>query len=156
MVPKSSPSFQLRNKLSAGFACTLKWYDFVVYTNLGLLMGELFFPVGDPLLSLIYVYGAFAIGFLGRPLGGVVFGMIGEAYGRKMALLASVSLMSVASLAIGFLPDFSVVGWYAPAAIILFRFLQGVSTGGGNILVLCSIWLSWLPKVRRRITIAGA
>ncbi len=108
----------------------MEWYDFAVYGYFASVLAPLFFPSDDPASSLVAAFGAFAAGFLMRPLGGVVFGHIGDRVGRKAALTLSVMLMAVPSVLIGLLPTYAVIGWWAPAAMVALRMVQGLSVGG--------------------------
>ena len=108
----------------------LEWYDFAVYGYFASVIGHLFFPSADPSISLIAAFGAFAAGFLVRPLGGLVFGRIGDLMGRKTALTLSVLAMAVPTVLIGLLPTYELIGIAAPIAIVILRIIQGLSVGG--------------------------
>lgn len=117
--------------LSSMVGNALEWYDFALYGYFSTLLAHLFFPMKDPVVSLMATYGAFAAGFVMRPLGGVIFGYIGDRIGRKKALLWSIYLMSFPTFAIGLLPTYQHIGWLAPLLLTFVRMLQGVSMGGG-------------------------
>lgn len=108
----------------------LEWYDFAIYGYFASIIGHLFFPSADPSVSLIAAFGAFAAGFLVRPLGGLVFGRIGDLVGRKNALTLSVLAMAVPTVLIGLLPTYEMIGIAAPIAIVVLRIVQGLSVGG--------------------------
>lgn len=108
----------------------LEWYDFAVYGFYAPIIGKLFFPSDDPTVSLIASFGAFAAGFLMRPIGGFIFGYIGDKIGRKRALVLSVMLMAIPTGIIGFLPDHATIGIAAAVLMVLMRMLQGLSVGG--------------------------
>ncbi|WP_456464636.1 MFS transporter [Persephonella sp.] len=108
----------------------LEWYDFVVYGFLAVIIGELFFPSEDPTVSLLKSFGAFAVGFVMRPVGAVLFGQIGDKYGRKKALTISILLMAFSTTAIGLLPTYAQIGILAPILLILLKLFQGLSVGG--------------------------
>ncbi|MFM0547023.1 MFS transporter [Paraburkholderia strydomiana] len=110
----------------------LEWYDFFLYsTAAALVFGELFFPKGtDPLVGTLVAFAGFAVGFAARPLGGALFGHIGDRYGRKSALVWTLSIMGGATFLIGFLPTYSQVGLWAPALLMILRILQGIAAGG--------------------------
>jgi MFS transporter, MHS family, proline/betaine transporter len=108
----------------------LEWYDFALFGFLAPIIGPLFFPSDNKLASLLDTYGVFALGFLMRPVGGVLFGHIGDRIGRKQALLWSVLLMAVPTTTIAFLPTYSQIGLAAPILLTLIRMLQGISVGG--------------------------
>ena len=122
---------KLRNVvLSSMIGNMLEWYDFALYGYFSTLLAKLFFPIKDPVASLLATYGAFAAGFIMRPLGGVIFGYIGDHVGRKKALLWSIYLMSFPTFAIGCLPTYAHIGWVAPIMLTTIRLLQGLSMGG--------------------------
>jgi MHS family proline/betaine transporter-like MFS transporter len=108
----------------------MEWYDFAVYGFFAVVIGKLFFPVSDPAVSLIASFGAFAAGFLVRPLGGLVFGRIGDILGRQKAMLLSVIAMAVPTMLMGVLPTYQSIGILAPILIVLLRIIQGLSVGG--------------------------
>ncbi len=108
----------------------MEWYDFAVYGYFATVIGKLFFPASDPAVSLIAAFGAFAAGFLVRPLGGLIFGRIGDLVGRKRALLLSMMAMALPTVFMAFLPTYETIGILAPILIVLFRIVQGLSVGG--------------------------
>ncbi len=108
----------------------MEWYDFAVYGYFATVIGRLFFPTSDPTVSLVASFGAFAAGFLVRPLGGIIFGRIGDLVGRQRAMLLSVVAMAVPTVLMGFLPTYDSVGILAPVLIVALRIVQGVSVGG--------------------------
>jgi MHS family proline/betaine transporter-like MFS transporter len=117
----------------------LEWYDFALFGVLAPFIAAHFFPNEDPLAGLISSYAVFAIGFLARPLGGIIFGHIGDRFGRRQALALSVGLMAVPTFLMGFLPTYQSVGIWAPVLLIALRLVQGVSAGGefsGSIIFL--------------------
>ncbi len=119
----------------------LEWYDFFLYgTAAALVFGPLFFPVGgDPMQGTLLAFSGFAVGFLARPLGGIVFGHIGDRYSRKMTLIMTLTLMGATTFVIGLLPVYARIGIWAPISLITLRFLQGVASGGewgGGVLML--------------------
>src|SRR3990167_1942862 len=107
----------------------LEYYDFVVYGLLSPYLGRLFFPTASAWASLLQALSLFAMGYLARPIGGIVFGHIGDKFGRKKALLLSASLISLATFAIGMIPDYSRVGYWGTFCLIVFRLLQGLAFG---------------------------
>ena len=117
---------------TAAFAgTTIEWYDFFVYsTASALIFPQLFFPNSDPSVGLLASFATFAVGFFARPFGGFLFGHLGDRFGRKRALIATLLLMGTATTAIGLLPTYSQIGIWAPILLILCRILQGVSVGG--------------------------
>lgn len=119
----------------------LEWYDFFLYgTAAALVFGPLFFPVsGDPLQGTLLAFSGFAVGFLARPLGGILFGHIGDRYSRKMTLIMTLTLMGATTFVVGLLPTYAQIGIWAPLSLIILRFLQGVASGGewgGGVLML--------------------
>ncbi len=108
----------------------MEWYDFALYGYFVGIFGDQFFPSSDPNASLIAAFGAFAAGFLVRPLGGVVLGRIGDRVGRRQALTLSVMAMALATVSMAILPTYQQVGLWAPIALVLLRILQGLSAGG--------------------------
>lgn len=108
----------------------LEWYDFTLYGYLAVIMAQLFFPSENQVASLLASFGAFAVGFFFRPLGSVMFGYIGDKYGRKTALVISMMLMAVPTFLIGLLPTYDKIGILAPVLLVMMRILQGLSTGG--------------------------
>lgn len=117
---------------TAAFAgTTIEWYDFFVYsTASALIFPQIFFPNSDPSVGLLASFATFAVGFFARPFGGFLFGHLGDRFGRKRALIATLLLMGTATTAIGLLPTYSQIGIWAPILLILCRILQGVSVGG--------------------------
>lgn len=117
--------------LFAGIAGNvMEWYDFAVYGYFAAILGAAFFPSKDPTVSLLSAFGVFAGGYLMRPLGGLIFGHIGDRLGRRRALTVSSLLMGVPTTLIGFMPTYERVGLLAPTGILLLRLLQGLSVGG--------------------------
>src|SRR5262245_46750422 len=108
----------------------MEWYDFSLYAIFAPVLARLFFPAADPTASLLATCVAFLAGFAMRPLGGMLFGHVGDRYGRKTALAASVILMAVPSASIGLLPTYSQIGIAASVLLVVARVLQGVSAGG--------------------------
>ncbi|RNC86115.1 MAG: MFS transporter [Balneola sp.] len=108
----------------------LEWYDFAVYGFFAATIAEQFFPSGNPTTSLIAAFGAFAAGFLMRPIGAIFFGRIGDKVGRKKMLFLSVMLMAIPTFIIGVLPTHSQIGISAAILMVLMRMLQGLSVGG--------------------------
>lgn len=108
----------------------LEWYDFAVFGFLAPVIGPLFFPESDPVAGLIKTYGVFAAGYLMRPLGGILFGYIGDRLGRRRSLQLSIALMAVPTVLVGCLPTHASVGALATLLLIGLRLLQGLSVGG--------------------------
>ncbi len=109
----------------------LEWYDFVLYVQFSTIIGKLFFPSDDPFTSLLATFGIFAVGFVMRPVGGILFGILGDKFGRKSALVFSILMMAIPTALIGFLPTYQQIGVAAPILLTLIRLLQGLALGGG-------------------------
>lgn len=108
----------------------IEYFDSYLYGYFAFMLAPIFFPSDDPTASLISSFGAFAAGFIMRPLGGLLFGHLGDRFGRKVAFLSSILLISVPTFGIGCLPSYETIGIAAPILLIVFRLLQGVSLGG--------------------------
>jgi MFS transporter, MHS family, proline/betaine transporter len=108
----------------------LEWYDFALFGFFAVQIGAHFFPAADPTASLLAAFGTFAAGFLMRPVGGALFGWVGDRFGRKQALIWSVLAMAFPSFFIGILPGTATIGLAAPVLLLLFRLLQGLAVGG--------------------------
>ncbi|WP_439532424.1 MFS transporter [Polymorphobacter sp.] len=116
--------------LASALGTVFEWYDFFIYGILASLLGKLFFTTGNPTTELLFSLGAFAIGFLFRPLGAVLFGYFGDRVGRKYTFLVTISLMGAATAAIGMLPTQASIGIAAPLLLLGLRTLQGLALGG--------------------------
>lgn len=108
----------------------LEFYDFTTYAYFAVQIGHTFFPFKTPLLSLLASLAAFGIGFLGRPVGGVLIGAYGDRKGRRPAMLFSFGLMGAAILAFVFMPSYAQIGIAAPVLVVVIRFIQGIAVGG--------------------------
>ena len=108
----------------------LEWYDFAVYAFVAIHISRKFFPAGDEVSALLATFLAYGLGFLARPLGGIVIGRIGDTRGRKAALLLTILLMAIGTVLIGVLPSFATIGYLAPLLLVVARLLQGFSAGG--------------------------
>lgn len=123
---------QPRRAAAAAFiGTTVEFYDFYIYaTAAALILGQVFFPNDNPTLSTLAAFGTFAVGFIARPLAGMVFGHLGDRLGRKKMLLFTMLLMGVATTCIGLLPSYATAGIWAPIGLIALRIIQGISVGG--------------------------
>jgi MFS transporter, MHS family, proline/betaine transporter len=120
-----------RRIVAAGLAGNvMEWYDFGTYGFFAAAIGKQFFPAHDPAVSLLASFAVFAVGFIGRPLGALVFGHIGDRSGRKRALMASVLMMAIPTLLMGLLPTYAQIGIAAPALLVILRLAQGLAVGG--------------------------
>ncbi|GHJ42531.1 MFS transporter [Streptomyces sp. TS71-3] len=117
--------------LSSLAGTTIEWYDFFLYsTAAGLVFGKLFFPTANQTVGTMLSFATFAVGFLARPLGGLLFGHIGDRIGRKRTLAFTMGLMGVSTALIGVLPTYRQVGLLAPVLLLVLRVAQGVALGG--------------------------
>jgi metabolite-proton symporter len=134
---------------------TIEWYDFFLYGSAAaLVFNKLFFPEFDPLVGTMLAFATYALGFVARPVGGIVFGHYGDRIGRKRLLMLSLVMMGVATVLIGLLPTYNQIGIWAPLALILLRLIQGFAVGGewgGAVLMAAEhgdarrrgFWASW-------------
>jgi MHS family shikimate/dehydroshikimate transporter-like MFS transporter len=134
-VQPSQPAISRRSLVEAIVASTIgttiEWYDFFLYgTAATLVFPALFFPTADPFTGQILAFSSFTAGFLARPIGGVIFGYMGDRVGRKSALVTTLLLMGFSTLLIGFLPTYDEIGVAAPVLLTLLRLLQGLGVGG--------------------------
>ncbi|MQX79997.1 MFS transporter [Sinorhizobium medicae] len=110
---------------------TIEWYDFFLYGVIaGIVFNQLYFPSHDPLVSMVLAYATFAVGFVARPLGGIVFGHFGDKLGRKQMLVLTILIMGVATVLIGVLPTYEQIGVAAPILLLILRIAQGIGIGG--------------------------
>src|SRR5262245_26800749 len=101
---------------------TIEWYDFFLYGSAAaLVFNKLFFPEFDPLVGTMFAFATYALGFVARPVGGIVFGHFGDRIGRKRLLMLSLVLMGIATILIGLLPTYAQIGVWAPVALIVLR-----------------------------------
>jgi MHS family proline/betaine transporter-like MFS transporter len=129
-APKAQP-WTLRRVVTAGvIGNVLEWYDFAVYGFFAPILATQFFPAGDRTVSLLAAFGAFAVGFMMRPVGAALFGHIGDRYGRARALLISVAMMAIPTVLMGFLPTYATIGIAASLLIVILRMFQGMAVGG--------------------------
>ncbi len=131
-APKAPKVSSVRRVIAASLVGTsLEWYDFFIYgTAAALVFNKLFFPDFDPLVGTLLAFATFAVGFISRPLGGIIFGHYGDKLGRKNVLVVTLLLMGLATFAIGLLPTYGTIGAWAPALLVILRFLQGLGLGG--------------------------
>ena len=134
---------------------TIEWYDFFLYgAAAALVFNKLFFPSFDPLVGTLLAFATYAVGFVARPVGGIVFGHFGDRIGRKKLLMWSLVLMGVATMLIGLMPGYASIGVWAPVGLILLRVVQGFAVGGewgGAVLMAAEYgdakrrgyWASW-------------
>lgn len=116
--------------LAGAIGNTLEWYDFTIYAFFVPIIAKQFFPNDNPFVSLLATFGVFAIGFLVRPLGAILFGYVGDHIGRKKALIASMIMMSFPTFFIGLLPNYGSLGIWAPLLLTSLRIIQGLAVSG--------------------------
>lgn len=129
-IEKTSHASAKKGTMAGAIGNVLEWYDFSVYAYFAPVFGNLFFPSHDPVVSLINTFGVFAIGYLMRPIGGIILGQIGDKFGRKKALVISVLMMAIPSALVGCLPTYQKIGILAPILLTFLRVIQGLSVGG--------------------------
>ncbi len=137
----------------AAFGTFIEYYDFSVYGYVAATIAMVFFPKADPMVNLLNTLAVFGLAFLIRPVGAWFFGHLGDKKGRRTSLIASITLMGVASTIIGLLPGYATIGVMAPALLVLMRMMQGFSTGG-EIGGAASYIREWAAPNRRALYIA--
>lgn len=117
--------------LSSVIGTTIEWYDFFLYgTAAGLVFGKVFFPGRDPVVGTLLAFATFALGFVARPVGGLIFGHIGDRIGRKRTLVTTMMIMGAATTLIGLVPSYHSIGILAPVLLVVLRLAQGIAIGG--------------------------
>lgn len=134
-TPTARPPVARKDLLKAFTASlsgtTLEWYDFAIYSAAAaIVLPSLFFPSGDPMVGVLLAFSTYAVGYVSRPLGGVVFGRLGDKIGRKKVLVWTLFLIGVSTFLIGVLPTYQSISVAAPLILVLLRFAQGVGVGG--------------------------
>ena len=110
---------------------TIEWYDFFLFaTAAGIIFPKVFYGNGDPTVATLLSFATFAIGFVARPVGGLIFGHVGDRFGRRETLIITMALTGVSTAAIGVLPGYQTIGIFAPLALVILRIIQGVAIGG--------------------------
>jgi MFS transporter, MHS family, shikimate and dehydroshikimate transport protein len=127
----STPPSPRKVAVASAVGATIEWYDFFLYgTAAGLVFDKLFFNALDGAAAQFAAFGTFAVGFLARPIGGILFGHFGDRIGRKKMLVLTLLIMGVGTAAIGLLPSYDSIGVWAPVLLIVLRILQGIGVGG--------------------------
>ncbi|MCK0508028.1 MFS transporter [Aromatoleum anaerobium] len=143
-------SKEVRRVVTASLiGATIEWYDFFLYGVVaGIVFNKLYFPSSDPLVSTMLAYGTFAVGFLSRPLGGVIFGHFGDKLGRKSMLVMTLMIMGVSTVLIGLVPTYDQIGIWAPLLLLALRIAQGIGLGGewGGAVLMA---FEYAPKEKR-------
>ncbi|MBX6426971.1 MAG: MFS transporter [Variibacter sp.] len=133
-VPSASEKGEVRRVVtSAAIGQFVEWYDFVIYAYSAGIIARLFFPNSDPTAALLSTFAVYAVGFVMRPLGGFVFGSLGDRIGRRRVLSLVILMMGAATVCIGLLPTYAQIGILAPLLLVLCRLLQGLSAAGETI-----------------------
>ncbi|MFF6999070.1 glycine betaine/L-proline transporter ProP [Streptomyces sp. NPDC008313] len=126
----TDPALVRRAVKAAALGNAMEWFDFGVYSYIAVTLGKVFFPSGNPTAQLLSTFGAFAAAFLVRPLGGMVFGPLGDRVGRQKVLALTMIMMAAGTFAIGLIPSYATIGVGAPLLLLAARLVQGFSTGG--------------------------
>src|SRR5258707_3806620 len=117
--------------LASAIGTTIEWYDFFLYGVVTpIVLNKLFFPNYDPIVGTLLAYATFFVGFLSRPIGGIIFGHYGDRIGRKTVLVLTLLIMGIATFLIGLLPTYASVGIWAPAMLLVLRIFQWIGIGG--------------------------
>jgi MFS family permease len=122
---------------------TIEWYDFLLYSVVtGLVFGKLFFPQSDPLVGVLQAFAVYAVGFIARPIGAMIFGHYGDRIGRKAALIATLLITGLATFAVGLVPGYATIGIWGAVILSILRFIQGIGVGGewGGSVLLSMEW----------------
>ena len=116
--------------IAASAGSLLEMYDFCVYAFFAPIIAPHFFPKESKLVAILLIFGIFAVGYFARPIGGILYGLLGDRVGRKKMLINSILFMAIPSLLIGLLPSYAIIGLLAPLSLIILRILQGLAVGG--------------------------
>ncbi|MER6997263.1 MFS transporter [Streptomyces sp. NPDC000410] len=140
-APGGAPTDRHRRRVAtaAALASAVEWYDYFVFgIAAALVLGDLYFPAGSASAGVLAAFATFAVGFLARPIGGVIAGQLGDQRGRKPMLVLALTLMGIATTGIGLLPTYETIGIAAPLLLVLLRVMQGIAVGaqwGGAMLM---------------------
>ena len=128
------PEYNTKQARKAGITAfvgtTIEWFDFYIYGTASALVLGPFFPDASPAVGTLAAFATFAVGFVARPVGGVVFGHFGDKFGRKNAVIITLALMGLGTVGVGLLPTYSQIGIWAPILLVALRVLQGIAMGG--------------------------
>jgi metabolite-proton symporter len=143
--PAARKRMMIRAIVASTIGTTIEWYDFFLYgIAAALVFPKLFFPQSDPFTGTLLAFSTYFVGFVARPLGGVIFGHMGDRVGRKASLVATLLLMGVATLGVGLVPSYDVIGSWGAVLLVIARILQGVGVGGewGGSILVAGEWTS--------------
>lgn len=148
-----APSMSERRRVAAAsfIGTTVEWYDYFIYGSAAaLVFAPQFFPTADPLTGTLAAFATFAVGFVARPIGGIVMGHFGDTVGRKSMLVISMMMMGLATVCIGLLPNYASIGIAAPILLVVLRFVQGLGVGGewGGAVLMA---VEYAPKKKRAL-----
>jgi MHS family proline/betaine transporter-like MFS transporter len=129
-VNKMKSSTVIKSILSSSVGNVLEWYEYTLYAYFASVISALFFPQDNHFVSMLMTFATFAVGLAARPIGGIIFGYIGDRYSRKKMLTFTMLLMSIPTCCIGLLPTYAQIGVLAPVLLVLLRILQGIALGG--------------------------
>lgn len=130
-APATKRGTPVKVAIASFIGTSIEWYDFFLYgTASALVFGPLFFPNEDPIIGTLFAFGSFGVGFMARPLGGAIFGNLGDKWGRKRVLVVTLLIMGLATALIGVLPTYEQIGVWAPVLLVTLRLVQGLGVGG--------------------------
>jgi MFS family permease len=131
-LPRTAGSLNsiVRVVLGSATGTMIEWYDFYIFGSLTSVLAVKFYPPGNDTFALIAYLATFAVGFLVRPFGALFFGCVGDLLGRRIAFIATLSIMGASTASIGLLPTYRTAGWFSPIALIVIRLFQGLALGG--------------------------
>ncbi|MFD4988901.1 MFS transporter [Streptomyces sp. NPDC058374] len=152
-VPPTAPATPNRRRVAtaAALASAVEWYDYFIFgIAAALVLGDLYFPADNPTAGVLAAFATFAVGFLARPLGGIVAGQLGDKKGRKPMLVLALTVMGLATTGIGLLPTYETIGVAAPILLVLLRIAQGAAVGAqwGGAMLLAT---EYAPEGKRGI-----
>src|ERR1700681_371532 len=152
---RTNKGMLLRAVIASTVGTSIEWYDFFLYSTVtGLVFAKTFFPNSDPLVGTLQAFLIYAVGFIARPVGAAIFGHYGDRIGRQAALVATLLLMGVATVLVGFVPGYAEIGIWGAVILTVLRFIQGVGVGGewgGSVLMS----MEWARNDRSRGLIAS-
>lgn len=156
LTPQQRRQQTVRAVIASAVGTTIEWYDFFLYgVAAALVFPQIFFPESEPFVGTLLSFSTYFVGFAARPLGAVIFGHLGDRIGRKVSLIATLLLMGVATVGIGFVPDYETIGIWGAVLLTFGRVIQGIGVGGewGGSVLLAGEWTD--PK-RRGFTTSWA